>query len=43
VERLTGFSVQEHWLELFGLCPACQAKEGGGGKRDEEKDDESPS
>jgi Fe2+ or Zn2+ uptake regulation protein len=28
VERLTGFSIQEHWLELFGLCPACQAKEG---------------
>ncbi|MEA3339779.1 MAG: Fur family transcriptional regulator [Chloroflexota bacterium] len=27
VERLTGFSIQEHWLELFGLCPACQAKE----------------
>jgi len=28
VEHLTGFSIQEHWLELFGLCPACQAKEG---------------
>ena len=27
VERLTGFSIQEHWLELFGLCPACQARE----------------
>ena len=26
VEQLTGFSIQEHWLELFGLCPACQAK-----------------
>lgn len=26
VERLTGFSIQEHWLELFGLCPACQAE-----------------
>ena len=33
VERLTGFSIREHWLELFGLCPACQAKEGGGGER----------
>jgi len=43
VEHLTGFSVQEHWLELFGLCPTCQAKEGGGGKRDEEKDNGSPS
>jgi len=32
VERLTGFSIQEHWLELFGLCPACQAGEGGGGE-----------
>ena len=32
VERLTGFSIQEHWLELFGLCPACQAREGGGGE-----------
>ena len=33
VERLTGFSVQEHWLELFGLCPACRAEEGGSGER----------
>ena len=24
VERQTGYSVQEHWLELFGLCPACR-------------------
>ncbi|MCK4317038.1 MAG: transcriptional repressor [Anaerolineae bacterium] len=32
VERLTGFSIQEHWLELFGLCPACQAGEGDGGE-----------
>jgi len=43
VEHLTGFSIQEHWLELFGLCPACQAREGDSGKRNEEKDDESPS
>lgn len=27
LERLTGFSVQNHWLELLGLCPACQAKQ----------------
>lgn len=27
VEHLTGFAVQGHWLELFGLCPACQARE----------------
>lgn len=32
VEHLTGFSIQEHWLELFGLCPACRAKEGDGGE-----------
>jgi Fur family transcriptional regulator, ferric uptake regulator len=24
VEAQTGFRVQEHWLEMFGLCPACQ-------------------
>ncbi len=22
--RQTGFAVRDHWLELFGLCPACQ-------------------
>ncbi|MHB0856730.1 MAG: Fur family transcriptional regulator [Anaerolineae bacterium] len=22
----TGFSISDHWLELSGLCPACQAK-----------------
>lgn len=36
VERLTGFSIQEHWLELFGLCPACQAKKEGSGERKED-------
>ena len=25
VARRTGFRVEEHRLELFGLCPACQA------------------
>ena len=25
VARLTGFRVDDHRLELFGLCPACQA------------------
>ncbi len=25
LQRRTGFVVREHWLQLFGLCPACQA------------------
>ena len=25
VERLTGFKVSSHLLQLFGLCPECQA------------------
>ena len=25
VEKQTGFKVSGHWLEVFGLCPACQA------------------
>jgi len=25
VEAQTGYRVQEHWLELFGLCPECLA------------------
>jgi Fur family ferric uptake transcriptional regulator len=29
VARQTGFRVDEHRLELFGLCPACLAAEGG--------------
>jgi Fe2+ or Zn2+ uptake regulation protein len=24
-EAQTGFRVREHWLEMFGLCPQCQA------------------
>jgi len=24
LERQTGFAIQGHWLELFGLCPACR-------------------
>jgi Fur family transcriptional regulator, ferric uptake regulator len=24
VQRRTGYKVQAHWLELFGLCPACR-------------------
>ena len=24
VEAQTGFRVHEHWLEMFGICPACQ-------------------
>ncbi|HIQ00870.1 MAG TPA: transcriptional repressor [Anaerolineales bacterium] len=27
MERRTGFTVQDHWLELFGLCPACQEEQ----------------
>ena len=26
VERQTGYEVKQHWLELFGLCPACRQK-----------------
>ena len=25
VGEKTGFSIQEHWLQLFGLCPQCAA------------------
>lgn len=34
VSRETGYCVQQHWLELLGLCPACQSATvtaGGGG------------
>lgn len=24
VRRQTGYTVGDHWLELFGLCPRCQ-------------------
>jgi len=27
IARRTGYRVEEHRLELFGLCPACQAAE----------------
>lgn len=26
VQQVSGFHVQEHWLQLFGLCAQCQAK-----------------
>jgi Fur family transcriptional regulator, ferric uptake regulator len=29
VARQTGYRVEEHRLELFGLCPACQASQPG--------------
>ena len=29
VARQTGFRVDDHRLELFGVCPDCQAAEGG--------------
>ena len=28
VEVQTGFRVQTHWLEMFGLCPECRKSEG---------------
>ncbi len=27
-QRRTGYTIQDHWLELFGTCPACQRKTG---------------
>ncbi len=27
VQRRTGYSIQEHWLELFGMCPVCREAE----------------
>lgn len=26
VGQQNGFTISEHWLQLFGLCPACQTK-----------------
>jgi len=26
ISSKSGFKIQEHWLQLFGLCTACQAK-----------------
>ena len=28
IERQTGYRVDRHRLELFGVCPACQAEQG---------------
>jgi Fur family ferric uptake transcriptional regulator len=28
ITRQTGFAIQNHWLQLFGLCPACRAANG---------------
>ena len=25
IRQQTGFELQEHWLQLFGLCPTCRA------------------
>jgi Fe2+ or Zn2+ uptake regulation protein len=27
VAEQTGFTIQQHWLELVGLCPKCQPKD----------------
>ncbi len=24
VQRHTGYTIEEHWLELFGVCPVCR-------------------
>lgn len=24
ISKKTGYQINEHWLQLFGLCPACQ-------------------
>ena len=24
ISKKTGYQIQDHWLQLFGLCPACQ-------------------
>jgi Fe2+ or Zn2+ uptake regulation protein len=24
IARKTGYQIQEHWLQLFGLCPSCK-------------------
>jgi Fe2+ or Zn2+ uptake regulation protein len=26
VAERTGFAIQDHWLELFGVCPRCQMR-----------------
>jgi Fur family transcriptional regulator, ferric uptake regulator len=31
IQRKTGFTVDEHLLQLFGLCPACQKQAEGNG------------
>ena len=28
VEAQTGYRVRDHWLEMFGICPECQARAG---------------
>jgi Fe2+ or Zn2+ uptake regulation protein len=25
VEQTTGYRVEDHWLQLFGLCPRCSS------------------
>jgi len=26
IEKQTGFKIEDHWLQLFGICPACLTK-----------------
>lgn len=41
VEAQTGFRVREHWLEMFGVCPGCQARGESANHRISELDGES--
>lgn len=38
VRQQTGFQVQDHWLELLGICPTCQAELAAGQDGDEATD-----
>jgi Fe2+ or Zn2+ uptake regulation protein len=37
VEAQTGFQVRGHWLEMFGLCPECQAAQDDHNGHDEQE------
>lgn len=29
IARQSGYKIRDHWLQLFGLCKACQSQKGG--------------